>query len=472
MGAAPRFLSRSQLGLRQRERMGSKCCSCRQSKPCYDDVDVNTCSHTDVYSFGGAIGKSEHSTAHPSALLDKPVGVRTAYTQEVTVVVSDLIGFTKSTREYGIQHFASLIVRKRQLCLPIIHRYGAVHVGTEADNLILVFLDAKNAAKAAVAIRHVIRVYNESLDAEQKPPLHISLNGIGVHCAPGLVIDREGGVHGEALRLAYHWGEDLAENGDVLISNDVKARLGGDPSFARATYSQRLDKDSDMPVFAIAGDFDLQEEVVPADDDRFLHPGLMILASRHLPQADIRAIDEKIAATLLQTFTVLMLNLNLNSVVDISKRCALKFKASDFFRPIVSAHSGTLVEDVLWLFKDPHDAVLAALATRKALGEHNSEVLDADNRIDVVGYGAHVGKVLIIRGTDVHWGNPVNTASKLGQDVAEGGDILIMPEVKEGAEVDERFAGVKFVERAFQRSGVEFVCFSVQDAACEGSSPC
>ena len=33
--------------------------------------------------------------------------------------------------------------------------------------------------------------------------------------------------------------------------------------------------------------------------------------------------------------------------------------------------------------------------------------------------------MLIIPGTDVHWGDPVNTASKLGQDVASGGQLLI-----------------------------------------------
>ena len=39
--------------------------------------------------------------------------------REVAVLVSDLRGFTSTTRKYGIVHFASIIVRMRQLVLPI-----------------------------------------------------------------------------------------------------------------------------------------------------------------------------------------------------------------------------------------------------------------------------------------------------------------------------------------------------------------
>ena len=41
------------------------------------------------------------------------------------------------------------------------------------------------------------------------------------------------------------------------------------------------------------------------------------------------------------------------------------------------------------------------------------------------GFGIHLGKMLFLSGTDVHWGDPVNTASKLGQDLASEGEILL-----------------------------------------------
>merc|ERR1719265_2685103 len=42
----------------------------------------------------------------------------------VGIIVSDMSGFTRLTREHGIVHFTSIIVRMRQICLPILHRYG------------------------------------------------------------------------------------------------------------------------------------------------------------------------------------------------------------------------------------------------------------------------------------------------------------------------------------------------------------
>ena len=63
----------------------------------------------------------------------------------VAVLVSDLSGFTSTTRKHGIIHFASIIVRMRQLCLPILHNRGLVHLTTEADNFIVVFEDTVQA---------------------------------------------------------------------------------------------------------------------------------------------------------------------------------------------------------------------------------------------------------------------------------------------------------------------------------------
>ena len=68
----------------------------------------------------------------------------------MTVLVSDLSGFTSTTRQYGILHFASVIVRMRQLCLPLFNRHGVRFVGTEADNFICVFKDTAEAVMAAV----------------------------------------------------------------------------------------------------------------------------------------------------------------------------------------------------------------------------------------------------------------------------------------------------------------------------------
>ena len=103
--------------------------------------------------------------------------------RETAVLVSDLSGFTSMTRKYGITHFASIIVRMRQLVLPSFHRYGVMDVATEGDNFIVTFPDAAGATLAAYEMQQVILKYNASLREERKH-YAINLNGVAVASFP------------------------------------------------------------------------------------------------------------------------------------------------------------------------------------------------------------------------------------------------------------------------------------------------
>ena len=54
---------------------------------------------------------------------------------DTAVLVSDMSGFTSTTRRLGIIHFASLIVRMRQLCLPLLHARHALFIGNEVRRM-------------------------------------------------------------------------------------------------------------------------------------------------------------------------------------------------------------------------------------------------------------------------------------------------------------------------------------------------
>lgn len=62
--------------------------------------------------------------------------------RQVAVLVSDLAHFTSMTRQYGIVHVASVILRMRQVSLPVFHALGVLHIATEGDDMIAVFPDA------------------------------------------------------------------------------------------------------------------------------------------------------------------------------------------------------------------------------------------------------------------------------------------------------------------------------------------
>mmetsp|Transcript_56530 Transcript_56530/g.120245 ORF Transcript_56530/g.120245 Transcript_56530/m.120245 type:complete len:513 (-) Transcript_56530:258-1796(-) len=395
-------------------------------------------------------------------------------TDEVGILVSDMSGFTQTVRRHGILHFASIIARKRQLSLPILKKRGAVRTFTEGDDLIAVFKSVSEAALAAVEMQQSIKAYNSSL-SDDRAAFTIKLGGVGVHCGSGIVIDKNGTISGEPFRGAYFIGENLCEGGNVLFSSSVKERVEGLIEFSAATFT-KFDSD-EMECFAVEGVVDLvPKEGLPAPDDgSHISPHLLPLARRHSPGADLERMDKEILANHLKRSCVLMFSLDLSSESDDDTEVLCrKFRCLEPIGQVLREHQGQGLEDLLWLFENPVDAVLGALAVQKLVRRSNQSGVD-ERSIEVTGYGIHCGEILQIEGTDVHWGDPVNTASKLGQDMAKGGTIVVTTQVKEECLKDSRFVNATWKEESCKMSGADFVYHIVttpEDATPQGSPSC
>lgn len=141
--------------------------------------------------------------------------------REVSVLVSDLSGFTRTTRKHGITHFASIIVRMRQLVLPWFHERGILYLTTEADNLIAVFPDAHSGVLAALGMQWLIRTYNEGIaerKANGREHFKITLNGVAVDVGKDVLVDTDGTLHGKTFLSAYELGEEVCDGGCVLLT--------------------------------------------------------------------------------------------------------------------------------------------------------------------------------------------------------------------------------------------------------------
>lgn len=95
-------------------------------------------------------------------------------------------------------------------------------------------------------------------------------------------------------------------------------------------------------------------------------------------------------------------------------------------RPIIERTGGEVVkyeaDNCFAMFDDVASAVRAAVAVNQAFAELNAHT---EEKFDIlVGTGIDYGEVLLIGGPD-YFGMAVNRASKLGEDVASGGEILI-----------------------------------------------
>merc|ERR1719350_2758386 len=138
-----------------------------------------------------------------------------------------------------------------------------------------------------------------------------------------------------------------------------------------------------------------------------------------------------------------------------------KQKAGDVVRNHFFASKGVVSYEKIKVEPDPDltffcnggDALSAVMG---ALSLNESGVVN--------GWGIHQGDVLLVPDTDVHWGDPVNTSSKIGQDLADIGEVLISNEVYQGLCAD--FKGCRgnftFEQKDMTASGVGFKAWRVK----------
>lgn len=110
-------------------------------------------------------------------------------------------------------------------------------------------------------------------------------------------------------------------------------------------------------------------------------------------------------------------------------------------QPIIESHGGEVIkfeaDNCFAMFPDSLGAIRASIALNLAFGATN---ILTPPELDIrISSGIDFGDILCVDGED-YFGNPVNRASKLGEDVARPGEILVtkeaMDRVPEDAEVD------------------------------------
>jgi len=119
--------------------------------------------------------------------------------------------------------------------------------------------------------------------------------------------------------------------------------------------------------------------------------------------------------------------------------------------PVVESQDGLLVkqegDSLLILFRRPERAVACAQEMQRACARYNERRRPEEQILLCVGIG--FGRVLRIGDSDV-WGKEVNGASKLGEDTAKAGEILVTESVRNAVEQ----AGVRGI--AFEPAGSGF----------------
>ena len=128
--------------------------------------------------------------------------------------------------------------------------------------------------------------------------------------------------------------------------------------------------------------------------------------------------------------------------------------------PIVKSYGGMMIkyeaDNCFAVFPDPLSAVNAAIAMQHALTAEN--LLTSDELDIHISCGIDYGKILVIGHEDC-FGEPVNRASKIGEDLAAAGEIFI---TKDAMDKIPPEAGIKSREMSVSISGIVIPAYAIE----------
>jgi class 3 adenylate cyclase len=144
--------------------------------------------------------------------LDRQLG------ETAAVMILDMTGFARTTRSYGIVAFLLMIYQMKLLATPCIEAENGVVVKSDADNLYCLFPDVASAIRASQAIIARLAAEAERLPSDRR--LYASI-GIGFGRILNLAATD---IFGDEVNLASKLGEDVARQGEILLTSDARAQ--------------------------------------------------------------------------------------------------------------------------------------------------------------------------------------------------------------------------------------------------------
>jgi class 3 adenylate cyclase len=156
---------------------------------------------------------------HPEQIQAIDRQIHAIFDQDCAILVLDLSGFSRLTVRYGIIHFLAMIHRMTAIASPIIEQHQGRVVKQEADNLFATFAHVDDAVTAAVEIFQAFAIVNVDLPNDQD-----LYAGIGIGYGTTLIVGNQD-LFGNEMNLASKLGEDLARQGEILLTEAAYQNL-------------------------------------------------------------------------------------------------------------------------------------------------------------------------------------------------------------------------------------------------------
>lgn len=205
------------------------------------------------------------------------------------------------------------------------------------------------------------------------------------------------------------------------------------------------------PIHSQKSDFPTCDEMDKLLDQRIEHP------------EDVQDIDAKLRAQFEREKTIFVLDMSGFSRVTqrygIIHYLSMIRRMRRIVEPVITKHKGTVIkfeaDNCFAIFNEPVDAVNATQDIHHDLSVAN--LMTADESDIYVSIGIGHGPVLVA--CDDMYGNELNLASKLGEDVAEKSEVLLTETARE--KITD--ANYEFEAIPITVSGVEINAFRLKN---------
>ena len=141
------------------------------------------------------------------------------FCKAVAIVVIDTCGFSRSVRQHGIVNYLARLERLERVVSPLIEQHGGRVLRVEADNIFALFEDTEAAVRCASDVQMHVEIANEPLPAASE--IYVAI-GVG-YGSVLLVGDND--AYGDEMNVACKLGEDLAEQGEILLTASAYAAI-------------------------------------------------------------------------------------------------------------------------------------------------------------------------------------------------------------------------------------------------------
>ncbi len=136
------------------------------------------------------------------------------------VLVLDMAGFSVSVQRDGIIHHLARIYRMHDAARVEVEAQAGTVVKFEADNCFATFYSVRDAIEAAITLNAKLAAINTMLLANDR--IHVSI-GIGY----GQILLACDDLFGDEVNLTAKLGEDIAERGEVLLTERARKAVRG-----------------------------------------------------------------------------------------------------------------------------------------------------------------------------------------------------------------------------------------------------